>query len=183
MSETQTRDYTIPDNIIDMQQMVHNFMVAGEQIVGYSPGLRDQLLRIRLMSEESAETCRAVYNGNVTEAIDGLCDILYVVLGTAVAFGIDIYPFFAEVHRSNMAKIDSVTGHLVKDEYGKVIKPKGWTPPDIAGVYQKVYGCSIDTAQVQEQSHDEEWMSVIRLAKASGLRPADIAHYIIKKEG
>jgi predicted HAD superfamily Cof-like phosphohydrolase len=42
---------------------------------------------------------------------------------------------FEEVHRSNMAKL--VDGKPLKRADGKVIKPEGWTPPDIEGVIKK----------------------------------------------
>jgi hypothetical protein len=33
--------------------------------------------------------------------------------------------------RSNFAKVDKETGKVVKREDGKVLKPDGWTPPDL----------------------------------------------------
>lgn len=39
----------------------------------------------------------------------------------------------SEVAKSNLAKI--VDGRVIRREDGKVLKPEGWTPPDIAGVY------------------------------------------------
>jgi predicted HAD superfamily Cof-like phosphohydrolase len=47
--------------------------------------------------------------------------------------GIPFRAVFKEVHRSNMAKLDK-NGTVLRREDGKVIKPEGWTPPDIAGV-------------------------------------------------
>jgi hypothetical protein len=39
-----------------------------------------------------------------------------------------------EVLRSNRAKIDPLTGAVRKREDGKILKPAGWTAPDIARV-------------------------------------------------
>jgi predicted HAD superfamily Cof-like phosphohydrolase len=62
-----------------------------------------------------------------------LCDILYVVFGTAIALGIDIDEAFVRVHRSNMSKVwDDYTVHY--DDNGKVLKPPTYQPPDMAGV-------------------------------------------------
>ena len=36
-----------------------------------------------------------------------------------------------EVARSNLAKIDPTTGVCIKREDGKILKPEGWTPPDL----------------------------------------------------
>ena len=96
------------------------------------PGIHRPLLRVSLIEEESKETCDAIEAGDLIGAIDGLCDLIYVALGTAIEFGIDLEPFFDEVHRSNLAK---VVGPMRAD--GKILKPEGWTPPDIAGILER----------------------------------------------
>lgn len=55
-----------------------------------------------------------------------LCDLKYVLDGTAVEMGLDLEPLFNEVHRANMAKIGGGTR-----EDGKTLKPVSWTPPRI----------------------------------------------------
>jgi predicted HAD superfamily Cof-like phosphohydrolase len=95
--------------------------------VGDSPAIRTPELRVSLISEEARETCEAIMRGDLVEAIDGMCDVIYVVMGTAVAFGIDLEPFFAEVHRTNMLKVGGATR-----ADGKILKPEGWQPPRIA---------------------------------------------------
>lgn len=70
---------------------------------------------------------------NWPEMIDALCDILYVTFGAAVAMGVDLDPFFAEVQRANMAK----AGGPVRED-GKRLKPPGWTPPDIKGLLDRL---------------------------------------------
>jgi predicted HAD superfamily Cof-like phosphohydrolase len=37
-----------------------------------------------------------------------------------------------EVMKTNFAKIDSETGKVRKREDGKVLKPIGWVPPELA---------------------------------------------------
>lgn len=166
----------------NMQEMVHEFMLACDQVIGDGPGMRDQLLRIRLITEEPMETARAIYGNDLLDAIDGLADSLYVILGTAIAFGIDIYPFFTEVHRSNMAKRDPVTGKVVKDAFGKVIKPEGWTPPDIAGVFREMYG-DPSSFLPEQQSHDNEWHEVFRSAEHCGVTKQQLLDFIEEKSG
>lgn len=105
-------------------------------------------LRARLIAEEFCETMAALYPRSNWDAIrvllmgqfegepspdmiglaDGLADLDYVVEGTRQAFGIDGAPIAAEVHRSNMAKPGGA-----KDANGKIRKPAGWLPPDVAG--------------------------------------------------
>jgi predicted HAD superfamily Cof-like phosphohydrolase len=94
-------------------------------------------LRVSLIREEADEFARAVADGDLPEMVDALCDLLYVTYGAAVDLGVDLEPFFAEVHRSNMAKVG---GRRRAD--GKWLKPEGWQPPDIAGLLRRLYGDS-----------------------------------------
>lgn len=100
-----------------------------------TPAIRRPELRAELIREEAAETVAAILHGDLIESIDGMCDLLAVVYGTAAEFGIDLAPFWDEVHRTNMAK----AGGPVRAD-GKRLKPSGWTPPDIAGVLKREYG-------------------------------------------
>ena len=71
----------------------------------------DVVHRVQLIQEELDEYETAAIERDLVEVADGLADILYVVLGTCVAHGIDIQAIFDEVHRSNMTKdkLDPVT--------------------------------------------------------------------------
>jgi len=82
-------------------------------------------LRIRLIDEEAGETIEALQDANLVEIADGLADLLYVVFGTAVSYGIPIDEVFKEVHRSNMTKT------LDKDNGGKTMKGPDWESPKI----------------------------------------------------
>lgn len=108
---------------------VEDFHRALDIPIGETPAIRRTELRASLIEEEAAETCAAIRAGNLVEAIDGMCDVLCVIHGAAIEFGVDLDPFWAEVHRTNMAKV----GGAVRED-GKRLKPEGWTPPDIAGV-------------------------------------------------
>ena len=55
-----------------------------------------------------------------------LCDLLYVVYGTAVSFGLDIDKAFARVHIANMSKLGE-DGKPIYREDGKVLKSKNFT--------------------------------------------------------
>jgi hypothetical protein len=95
--------------------------------------MRRPKLRAALIEEEARETVEAIRAGDLVEAIDGMCDLLCVVYGTAAEFGIDLAPFWDEVHRTNMAK----AGGPVRED-GKRLKPPGWKPPDIAGLLREI---------------------------------------------
>ena len=92
--------------------------------------LRD--LRIRLMREEFSELVEAIHQCDMTSVVKELADLLYVVYGTAVSFGIDMEPVFEEVHHSNMTKIG---GHM--DEGGKWIKPDNYSPARLESILRE----------------------------------------------
>lgn len=62
-----------------------------------------------------------------------LTDIQYVTSGAAVTFGIPLDGCFNEVHAANMRKVGP-DGTVQRRPDGKVIKPDGWTGPDVAAV-------------------------------------------------
>ncbi|MHB1524905.1 MAG: pyrophosphohydrolase domain-containing protein [Candidatus Dormibacteria bacterium] len=96
-------------------------------------GFRLQELRKSLMREELAEVCAAIDRGDLIEVADGLADLLYVVYGTALTFGIDLDAVVREVHRSNMTKLGP-DGRPIYREDGKVMKGPGFELPRIAEV-------------------------------------------------
>jgi len=89
-------------------------------------------LRIKLLREEVEEYAEAARAGDLVEVIDALADIGYILAGTILNHGMqNIYDdAFDEVHRSNMAKL--VDGKVLRREDGKVMKPQGWTAPQLA---------------------------------------------------
>mgnify|MGYP001584899075 CR=1 FL=1 len=112
-----------------MQAQVAEFHETFGLGVGYTPAVRNAELRLDLIKEEWFELIDGLHNKNLIESADALGDLLYVIFGTAVEFGLDMEPIFDEIHRSNMAKEG---GHRRED--GKWMKPADWTPPDLAAV-------------------------------------------------
>jgi hypothetical protein len=115
-----------------MQYQVEEFHRAFKHPVGGTPAIRRPELRVKLIREEAKETCDAIEAGDLVEAVDGICDLIYVTIGAAIEFGVDVEPVFDEVHRSNMAKLGGPTR-----EDGKTLKPPGWTAPDVAREIEK----------------------------------------------
>lgn len=102
-----------------------------------TPGLGTEelaALRIKLLREEVEEYAQAVADGDLVEVLDALADIGYILAGSVLNHGLHhLYDeAFAEVHRSNMAKL--VDGKVLRREDGKVMKPEGWTAPDLARI-------------------------------------------------
>lgn len=112
------------------QDMVREFHRATGATIGDTPAVLDAELRADLIQEEAGEFVDALFfhgkEPDFIAAIDAMADLLYVVYGAAVTFGIDLDPFFAEVHRSNMTKVG---GPARAD--GKRLKPDTYEPPNL----------------------------------------------------
>ena len=85
-----------------------------------------------LIAEEFAELNAAVLSGDQVEQLDALLDIIVVTVGAIHSMGANGEDAWKEVMQTNFAKIDRQTGKVRKREDGKVLKPVGWTPPDLA---------------------------------------------------
>ena len=88
-------------------------------------------LYIKLIEEEFKELNEAVNNNDMLETLDALEDILVVTIGAIHSAGMDGEGGWREVMNTNFAKIDKETGKVRKREDGKVLKPVGWTAPDL----------------------------------------------------
>lgn len=89
-------------------------------------------LYTRLIQEEVEELWAANSNGDKVECLDALIDILVVTAGALHSLGVDANGAWKEVFRSNMDKVDPITGRVNKREDGKVLKPANWEPPRLA---------------------------------------------------
>jgi len=115
----------------DMQSKVREWMLLAQQECPERPVLEPtkeiQDLRYELIKEELEEFDKAQCEHSRIEITDAIGDLLYVVLGTAVAYGIDIEPIFNGIHRSNMSKF--IDGHRRED--GKWIKGPSYSPANL----------------------------------------------------
>ena len=106
------------------------FMKACDQSVGDLN--QDQYkLYLALMEEEWRELKSALLMEDRVEQLDALLDFIVVTIGAVHSGGFDGEGAWKEVMRTNLAKIDRDTGKVRKREDGKVLKPVGWTPPDL----------------------------------------------------
>lgn len=145
-----------------MQEDIEEFMRRADQEVALYPQIPEdkvKLLRVRLMVEEllgsknpgtvfgiqlltnkSDELVQSIANDDLVGIADGLADVLYAVIGTAVAYGIDIQEVFDEVHRSNLSKTvwnEELQRYTIeKDEFGKGIKPPTYSPAVIEPIIE-----------------------------------------------
>jgi predicted HAD superfamily Cof-like phosphohydrolase len=88
-------------------------------------------LRSHLQLEELGEEHEALAKGDKLKLLDALADLLYVVEGTAVCYGLPIDAAFLEVHLSNMTK-----ERVPDDAHSSRLRKKGphWVPPDLESV-------------------------------------------------
>jgi len=112
------------------------FMKACDQTVNEFN--KDQFnLYVTLIEEEANELADAITAHDQVETIDALVDILVVTIGALHSMGADAEGAWKEVMMTNFAKIDRETGKVRKREDGKVLKPVGWTPPDLKPYLKK----------------------------------------------
>lgn len=146
------------------QELVQEFHEAFNLPVRDTPDVgspAERVLRVRLMLEEVLEFAKAarvkivpnlrsddfinsvddlvIWDSiedpmpDLTQMAHELADIAYVTNGTAVQLGIPLRQVLNEVHAANMRKVGP-DGKAIVDERGKVQKPPGWRPADVAGV-------------------------------------------------
>ena len=121
-------------NFSKVWQFMHSF---GQETL-MKPTLPDvdlAELRLDLIQEEVDELAQAIIDQDIVEIADALTDILYVTYGAGHAFGIDLDTCFTEVHRSNMSKL-GIDGKPIYRQDGKVLKGRGYTPPQLAKIIQ-----------------------------------------------
>ena len=94
-------------------------------------------LYTNLITEEHQELLEATLSEDPVEQLDALIDILVVTVGAIHSMGADAEGAWKEVMRTNFAKIDHETGKVRKREDGKVLKPVGWTAPDLKPYLKK----------------------------------------------
>lgn len=128
----------------EMQKQVEDFMKMCGQTVRDRPGKptpEEIALRKELIYEEVmgiGELFDSMDKGDLVGVADGLADVLYVVLGTAAAYGIDARAAFDEAHRSNMTKAtwdeEKQEFVVIKSPSGKILKPDTYSPADFSKI-------------------------------------------------
>lgn len=122
-----------------MQEQVLEFHRTFGAVIQDTPGLTDAdtaELRISLMQEEllgKRELAESIRNQDLVGIADGIADLLYVTIGTAVSYGLDAEALVAEAHRSNMSKLGA-DGKPIYRADGKVLKGPDFFEPDFASV-------------------------------------------------
>jgi predicted HAD superfamily Cof-like phosphohydrolase len=135
-------------------EMIRKFFIRQGQPMGNQGPLRtrvsadERFLRLRLITSELGELADAMGIDDRVEIADALADMMYVIIGTGITYGIPVLDCLTEVHASNMTK-ESKT--LAPGEKGGV-KGNGYQPPNLKAIlerYQELYDQM--TAEIHER--------------------------------
>ena len=129
-----------PSSVFMHQAM---FMTACGQAIGQAENFSQQTMYDDLMAEEMDEYADST---SPIDRLDALMDTIVVTIGRALSeFTLpQVENAWREVLRSNLAKVDRATGQVIRRDDGKILKPEGWTPPDLAGVLSGSVQHSLD---------------------------------------
>lgn len=135
----------------------------------------------------------------MAEFVDGLVDSIYVTIGAALAFGVDLEPVWKLVQAANMSKGSRCsdclgggfdrfseateppfcsscrgTGRIVRKRVdGKVLKPHDWTPPDVGGELRR-QGWGTPVTPVTADAKLERLRHAVRDAETHGFDAGSI---------
>jgi predicted HAD superfamily Cof-like phosphohydrolase len=118
----------------DFQRAFGGFIGEGASF----PPLERCVLRQKLLQEEVLELHVAWSNDDIVEVADAITDCLYILIGTAIEFGLQdkLEDLFDEVHGSNMSKLDE-NGKPIYRNDGKVMKGANYYKPDLKKILDK----------------------------------------------
>jgi len=116
---------------------VRYFTKAMGQPTNVAPTRNLLQLRSKLIFEESSEVLVELESEDVDKAAltKELADLLYVVYGTAITFGLPLDTVFNRVHASNMSKL--VDGKPLYRDDGKVLKGPNYQPPKLDDLFDE----------------------------------------------
>ena len=93
--------------------------------------------RTSFLMEELAEYTQAITKKDSAAALDALVDIVYIALGTAWLFNLPFERAWEQVQKANMSKIRTKSKSKKRGTSFDVVKPKGWTAPDIEQIIEE----------------------------------------------
>jgi predicted HAD superfamily Cof-like phosphohydrolase len=97
------------------------------------PSEEIQNLRWGLEQEESSELIEADDDYDLPGVLDGIGDLIVVLVGRARVYGLPLPEAFAEICASNLSKLGD-DGKPIYREDSKVMKGPNFRAPDIAGI-------------------------------------------------
>ena len=122
-----------PDLIKDVSDFHRKFGIPVRP-TGERFSMKVLAFRMEFLMEELDEFNQAVSATppNLAETLDALVDLVYVAIGTADMLNLPFAKAWAAVQEKNMLKVRASDPSASKRGSDlDVVKPKGWTPPDI----------------------------------------------------
>ena len=98
--------------------------------------------RRKFIQEEVDELAGAMDEENFAEILDGIVDLIYVLLGMAIEYGLPVNEGWDEVHTSNMRKVGPDGKPIMSVDGQKILKPSGWVRPDLQRLINERLGTS-----------------------------------------
>tara|TARA_R110001606_G_scaffold199387_1_gene347062 strand:- start:4393 stop:4800 length:408 start_codon:yes stop_codon:yes gene_type:complete len=118
-------------------EAMHKKMSVYEEVdrLAEEGGLSDLLrFRVSMLTEEYEETLAALRANDPEEVVDGLTDMLVVILGTMDLFDIDAPKAWDQVMAANLAKEPGIKpGRPNPLGLPDLMKPPGWEAPSHEG--------------------------------------------------
>lgn len=76
-------------------------------------------------------------NADIVGVYDGVIDTTVTTIGIGVSADLPLIDGWFEVLKTNVAKIDPITGFVTRRPDGKVLKPDGWVGPDLKKILRQ----------------------------------------------
>jgi len=149
----------VPFEYATISSRLHEMLLAKASVfeelakVNTRPQTRVAMMRLSLIMEEVGELAQALQAGNELAAVDAITDLLYVTLGTAIAYGWDLNIAFDEVHASNMSKARrGEDDPRLRNKGETFVEPcltRALAPPKCCGCNHWRRGCNSSTPAIE----------------------------------
>ncbi len=119
------------DKVMEFQKAIADALQKPLKETPSFPPPATVVLRTGLIDEENKELKDAIAKSDIVEVADALIDLLYVIYGMGIEFGLPMNKLFDEVHESNMTKFDDLGKPIFRASDMKVMKGPNYRPPNL----------------------------------------------------
>jgi len=118
--------------VLEFEMFRFRMELMMEELKEYETAHRNARHLLTVAPEDKAEI-----NVQLEHVLDGLVDLVYVVLGTAYFHGFDVREAWRRVHEANMKKVRASNALESKRKYSlDIVKPQGWQPPYLSDLVE-----------------------------------------------
>lgn len=107
-------------------------VVSFTNACGQEPSEQNSELYVKLINEEQQEFLDAYNNNDEVEMLDACMDMIWVILAFCHMKGYNVQGAWDEVTKTNLSKINPITGKVERRADGKILKPDGWSEPNFS---------------------------------------------------